>query len=44
VLEEEADQAGGDRADDEQPGQPGVGVVRGDLSVSQAASEPAQDP
>ena len=43
MLEEKADQPCGDRADDEEPREPCVGVVVADLTISQAAAEPLED-
>ena len=42
VLEQQAEQPGGDRADDEQPAELGVGVVGRDLAVAQRAPEAAR--
>jgi hypothetical protein len=44
VLEQQPEDAGRDRADDEQPAQPGVAVAGGDLAVAQRAPQPGEDP
>ena len=44
VLEQKAENPRGDRADDEQPAELRVGVVRADPAVAQAPPEPFQDP
>src|SRR5919197_1308932 len=43
MLEQQAEQPGGDRADDEQPREPRVGVAGRDLPVAQAAPKAAED-
>ena len=44
VLEKQAEDAGGDRADDEQPAELRVRVVRSDPAVAKAPADPPQDP
>ena len=44
MLEQQAQGAGRDRADDQQPSESGAGVVWPDLAVAQRAAEPAHDP
>ena len=44
VLEQQAEQARGNRAHDQQPSEPGIAVVGFDLAVAQRAAEPAEDP
>ena len=42
-LEEQPEQARGDRPDDEQPAELGVGVVGGDAAIAERAAEPLED-
>ncbi len=44
VLEQQAEDAGGDRADDEQPAELRVGVIRIDAAVPKRAADSFQDP
>src|SRR5439155_6226635 len=44
VLEQKAEDPGGDRPDDEQPAELRVDVVRSDLALAEAAAEAAHDP
>ncbi len=44
VLERQPEDAGGNRADHQQPAEPGVGVALGDAAAAQRAPEPAEDP
>ena len=43
VLEQEAEDPGGDRADDEQPGELRVGVVLTDLAITKRATDALED-